>query len=96
MTNKYCASGLCKSSSYKFPNLRFATFPKVSVNPQRAQQWVVLMKRMNFTVANITKNSFVCELHFDENVDLNYKTNKDLTPYPNNHKRSHRERRQEH
>ena len=96
MTRKYCAFGLCKSNSYKSPELRFANFPKVSVAPQRAIEWAILMKRTDFTVNNITRNTFVCELHFDENVDLNYQTNTNLRPYPNGHIRKHRARRQEH
>ena len=71
--NYYCCHGNCNSDSRKNPELRFATFPKVSVDGDRAKRWAELMCRRDFTVRNITSNIYVCELHFPEGVDLNYR-----------------------
>ena len=71
--NYYCCHGNCNSDSRKNPELRWATFPKVSVDPDRAKRWAELMCRKDFAVKNITSNVYVCELHFPPDVDLNYR-----------------------
>ena len=69
----HCSHGNCKSDGRRHPQIRFATFPKKSVNENRARRWAELMCRDDFTVDSITKNSKVCELHFPEDVDLDYR-----------------------
>ena len=73
VNHNHCAHGNCTSNGRKFPDMRWATFPKKSVNENRARRWAELMHRDDFTVDSITKNSYVCELHFPENVDLDYR-----------------------
>ena len=72
MTNIHCASGLCQSDSRKSPNLKFANFPKPKFGLDRAKRWIHLLGRQNFHVENIKSYTKVCELHFDEGVNLNY------------------------
>ena len=69
----HCSHGNCKSDGRRQPEMRFATFPKKSVDEDRARRWAELMCRDDFNVDSITKNSKVCELHFPENVDLDYR-----------------------
>jgi len=82
MTHKYCVHGLCKSSSRKKPNLKFAKFVQPGVDLARSKRWVHLMGRADFHVENVNKWTYVCQLHFPENADLDYHKNKDLEPYP--------------
>ena len=73
---KYCASGLCNSSDQKQPDKKFALFVQPvgrGSDEQRAQRWVHLMGRQNFTVENVKRHTYVCEDHFDENVVLDYR-----------------------
>ena len=89
-SNHYCAHGNCESSIRKNPNLKFARFPKVTIDLERAKRWAELMCRQNFAVKDITQNTVVCELHFPINANLNYRENEDLVPYPHGHKRAER------
>ena len=73
VNHNYCAHGTCKSNGRKSPELRWATFPKKSVDENRARRWVELMHCEGFTIDSITKNTYVCELHFPPNVDLDYR-----------------------
>ena len=72
MTNKTCASGVCKSDSRHDANIKFAKFVQPGVDRNRAIRWAHLMGRANFSVDDIRKWTFVCEKHFPENVELNY------------------------
>ena len=77
MSNKHCAHGKCNSDTRYHPEKQFAKFPQpAGRNPdmKRCKEWVHLMGRKDFTEANINKNSFVCEDHFEQGVDLNYIT----------------------
>ena len=42
VNHNYCAHGTCKSNGRKSPELRWATFPKKSVDENRARRWVEL------------------------------------------------------
>ena len=73
---KYCASGLCRSSDKTQPDKKFALFVQPvgrGSDLPRAQRWVHLMARQNFTVDNVKRHTYVCEDHFDENVELDYR-----------------------
>ena len=72
MTNKTCASGVCKSDSRHDANIKFAKFVQPGVDRNRAIRWAHLMGRAAFGVDDIRKWTFVCEKHFPENVELNY------------------------
>ena len=74
---KYCSSALCKNNAKDHPTKKFALFVQAQGrNPdlQRAQRWIHLMGRLNFSVENIRRHTYVCEDHFDEEVDLDYRT----------------------
>jgi hypothetical protein len=40
---------------------------------ERAKIWVHLMGRGNFTIRHVTRQTYVCSDHFDENVVLDYR-----------------------
>lgn len=80
---KHCAYGLCTSDvKKKDPKIKFAPFPKPWLDPLRAQRWVHLCGRQGFTIANISKQSYVCSLHFPPGQLLDWKENPDLEPIP--------------
>ena len=56
-SNHYCCHGNCKSNIRDNPNLKFARFPKKTIDLDRAKRWVELMGRTNFTLADITQNT---------------------------------------
>ena len=77
MSTKHCAHGNCNSDTRYHPDKKFAKFPQpAGWNPdvKRCKEWLHLMGRKDFTIANINKSSWVCEDHFEEGVDLNYIT----------------------
>ena len=92
---KHCSSGKCNSDERYHPNKKFAKFvqPK-GHHPdlKRCQRWVHLMGRLDLSVEHINRTKYVCEDHFNEGVDLDYRTNKDLEPYPPGYDRNKRKR----
>ena len=76
MSNKHCAHGTCNSDTRYHPDKKFAKFPQpAGRNPdiKRCKQWIILIRRQNFTIENINKNTWVCEDHFEKGVNLDYK-----------------------
>ena len=75
---KYCASGLCKNNAKDNPSKKFALFVQTAgrnKDLQRAKRWVQLMGRSTteFTIDYVKTYTYVCEDHFDENVELDYR-----------------------
>ena len=74
---KHCSSGKCNSDERYHPNKKFAKFvqPK-GHHPdlKRCQRWVHLMGRLDLSVEHINRTKYVCEDHFNEGVDLDYRT----------------------
>ena len=96
MPHKHCSHGLCQSDSRKEPERKFANFPKPRFGIERVREWVQLCGRSkdNFDVKDVTKYMYVCDLHFEEDTqDLDYRTNKELKPFPVGHVRRNRRRR---
>ena len=61
----HCCHGVCKSDSRKpEAGVIFITFPKPWRNPGAARRWVNLCARKNFTIDNITRNTYICSKHF--------------------------------
>ena len=78
---KSCVYEDCRSSSRTTPEIKFANFVKPSFNLERAKKWVKLVGRLDFEVETISGSTFVCQNHFPSDcLDLNYRTNLDLTP----------------
>ena len=87
MPNYHCIYGTCLSDSRRpeDKNLKFLPFAKPWNDRKQAERWVHLIGRKNFTVDDITQNSYICVKHFPKNVELNWKNwkkNKTLEPYP--------------
>ena len=82
-----CSMGLCKNNKRKNPTLRFIPFVKPFgrfANEERAKRWVHLCGRKDFTVDQITQNSYICAHHFpnyENKKDFNPILNKELEPY---------------
>ena len=75
MSSKHCAHGTCNSDTRFHPDKKFAKFPQpAGRNPdiKRCKQWITLIRRQNFTIENINKNTWVCEDHFEKGVNLDY------------------------
>ena len=75
MPHYSCAHGSCKND-YR-SGLKFVTFPKLSIDADRVRRWLQLLGRNDLNFENITpqklENMFLCELHFPEDADLNYR-----------------------
>ena len=75
---KYCASGLCKNNARDNPEKKFALFVQIkgrNADVERAKEWVRLMGRSatEFTIDYIKNYTYVCEDHFDKDVELDYR-----------------------
>ena len=95
MTNFHCAHGNCQSDTRRTPHIKFAKFPKKKfAGEKRVKRWIELCGRTpeNFKVSDVKSYTVVCELHFDEGVDLDYLSNESLEPYPVGHVRRTRKR----
>ena len=74
MVNKHCAYGGCNSDSryMHMPHMEgvnFVYFPQRKKDPDKCSRWVKLCGRpsegcRSFTVASITKNTYICTKHF--------------------------------
>ena len=86
MVNKTCVYRDCKSDSRSHPWLIWSNFikPTLAKNKKRAERWVQLVGRDDFTVDNITQDTYICEKHFSEedHESLNWKRNLKLDPFP--------------
>ena len=79
---KSCVYEDCNSNSRDNPDMKWAPFVKPSKNSARAELWIKNVARLGFEVETITKDTYVCELHFAPSTNLKYWMNPDLTPFP--------------
>ena len=56
-------------------------FPKPNKYPHIAKRWVHLCARSNFTIKNITRNTYIFSKHFPDGSVLNVKANPTLEPF---------------
>ena len=77
-----CLYKNCRSSVHKNPGLKFVPFVKPKSDEKRALKWLKLIGKDNLTTNNIKYYTVLCEKHFPPNVDLNWRQNKALEPYP--------------
>ena len=77
VSTKHCCWGKCTSDSrypdrlpkslqemQKIGKKIFIPFPKPSQGVERCQRWINACSRRYFTVKNITRNTYVCALHW--------------------------------
>ena len=84
-----CKWGNCKNTDWKSksPGLRFIPFVKPFgryADVERAKRWIDLCGRKNFSVKNITHDSYICAHHFhnyENKSELNPILNNELEPY---------------
>ncbi len=84
MVNKHCCYGICNNDSRKSDiclreGITFIQFPDPSMEKSKAERWVAACRRENFTVASITRWTFVCNKHF---VDSSGPTKQNPDPVP--------------
>jgi hypothetical protein len=80
---KHCCWGKCPSDSRKSdPEVVFMAFPKPKTFPNEAKRWAHLCGRgQDFTVSNITKNTYISSIHFPPGAEFDLKTNRLLEPF---------------
>ena len=83
MGGKHCSWGKCSSDSrYPKTGVTFIPFPKPNKFPDKAKRWAHLCGRGEaFTCKNITKDTYICSLHFPEGSNLDHKRNPELEPF---------------
>ncbi|XP_006818134.1 uncharacterized protein LOC100371622 [Saccoglossus kowalevskii] len=69
VATRHCCYGLCRSDSrygYResMKGVYFIPFPKPHLGMEKSLRWVRACRRENFTVSNITKDTYICSLHF--------------------------------
>ncbi|XP_041858672.1 uncharacterized protein LOC121650918 [Melanotaenia boesemani] len=69
VTTKHCCFGVCRSDSRysdreHMKGVFFIPFPKPGREPEKCQRWVRACKREGFTEKNVTKDTYICSLHF--------------------------------
>ena len=73
---KHCAHWNCNSDERYHPTKKFAKFPQpLGRHPdkKRCEKWVRLCGRVGFTIENVTHSTVICEEHFEEGVELDYR-----------------------
>jgi hypothetical protein len=86
MPNKHCCYSDCNSDSRRPQHeINFVQFVSNVKDPRRAKRWVHLCGRKDFTVANITRFTYICTKHFRaDTTDFNPRSNPQLEPLPAN------------
>ena len=79
---KTCVFEDCHSNSKRNPELKWASFVKPQKDLARAQLWIKNLSRLDFEVETISRDTYICELHFPPNECLKYWENLELTPFP--------------
>ena len=71
---KSCCWGDCTSSSDNLePGLIWVPFPQPGSSPGRARQWAELSGiAVGFGYLKITKDTYICSLHFEHGALLDY------------------------
>ena len=79
----HCCWGKCHSNSLRTSSeIHFLPFPKPWIDLGRTKRWVHLCGREGFTVDSVTKNTYICSLHFNASAEpsLDWKKNPSLEP----------------
>ena len=69
VATKHCCYGVCDSDSRysdrdRMKNVFFISFPKPSRDLQKCRRWIQSCRRDNFGIENVTKDTYICSLHF--------------------------------
>ena len=82
MKSYLCAYKNCQLKIGKKSTVKFARFVKPLTDLPRAIRWVYLVGRDDFKVKDIDKFTVICEKHFLPGVELDWRINKSLEPFP--------------
>lgn len=75
---KVCVYGPCTKTTKNDPELKFVSFVKPWKDSERAEKWKILCGREDL---KITKNTWICSLHFPQNEILDPTRNQNLEPF---------------
>ncbi|KAM4574074.1 uncharacterized protein V3H82_008823 [Fundulus diaphanus] len=69
VTTKHCCYGVCRSDTRyghrdHMKGVFFIPFPKPRSLAQKCQRWIRACNREDFTAQNVTKDTYICSLHF--------------------------------
>ena len=87
---KVCVYGLCKSKSdldtsewcIDTDGVKFIRFPQLKWNKKRCHEWVQACGRSDFSSKNVNNFTWICSKHFPLEANLDFRANKELTPFP--------------
>ncbi|XP_076349849.1 uncharacterized protein LOC143246664 [Tachypleus tridentatus] len=87
MVNKHCCWGSCRSDSRysgkeSMRGVVFIPFPKPRRSREKCERWVRACLRKDFSIQNVTKNTYICSKHF---VDGTGPTQDHPDPVPANY-----------
>ena len=77
---KHCSHGVCTSNSVRNPERLWVPFVKPWIDFSRCKRWVFLCGRKGFKPSNVTKDTYICDLHFRDGEILDWKINFALEP----------------
>ncbi len=72
----------CKTSDRRGDKAYYVSFTKPWVNIQRTLEWIKFCGRDEKKPEQVNRNTYVCHKHFPMCVDLDWKYNKALRPFP--------------
>lgn len=80
-----CVVSACKSDTRKNqPGIKFFSFPKPWIDPERTKKWLNIIGRMDLSPEKVTRNMYICNRHFPRGLKCyDWKKNSDLQPSPN-------------
>ena len=81
MPGKTCFFQKCKNNSANQPDRCFVPFVKPHIDMKRCRDWIQLSGRF-IPPDKISKNSYICDEHFDLHQVLDWKINPNLRPIP--------------
>ena len=81
MPGTVCFFAKCKNNSIKNPELYFVPFVKPHNDMARCKEWIKLCGRF-IPPDKITRNTHVCDEHFNTNEVLDSRSNSTLKPIP--------------
>ena len=91
---KSCSFKSCKKNSRNSPHYMFVGFVKPSTDKARAEHWLSILDRDDWTTDNITKSTYICQDHFPENLfSYDWRVNEILEPLPVNSEVSEKEQK---
>ena len=87
MKKLICVFESCRVRIRQDSDVRFARFVKPLTDLKRAIHWIKLVGRSDLRIEHIDRWTVICEKHFPKNVELDWRKNKLLEPFPETKKK---------